>query len=295
MTTRELDTAMRHCLIPSDDGGEIAAQMTGAGPLIVLANGLGGSMTAWRPLVRHFAPRFRLASWDYRGLYRSPPPQRANAVSIEDHRSDLAAVLCWAGGPPAVLIGWSMGVQVAVDFAVHHPADVAGLVLVCGAPGDPFGGVFHTSASRWLVPLASRAVEAGAGPFGALVRALAASSWTPELLRGTGVLAPSCDLEVLRELAHDLARLDWRVYTRTIRAMGRHDARPRLGELRVPTLVVGGTRDLFTPVQTIEATANAIPGAEVFILPEATHYAPLEFPDELNARIDRFLADRSGD
>jgi pimeloyl-ACP methyl ester carboxylesterase len=283
---------VRHARIRSADGSEIAVQLAGDGPLIVLANGLGGSMTAWRPLLRRFAPRFRLASWDYRGLYRSPPPVRPGAVGIDDHRADLAAVLQWAGGPPAVLIGWSMGVQVAVDFALCGPGDVAGLILICGAPGDPFAGVFHTRASRWLVPVLTRAFQAGAGGFGLVIRALAGLGSAPEVLRRTGVVAPSCDLDVFRELAHDFARLDWPLYMRTVRAMGRHDAWPRLGELSVPTLVVGGTRDLFTPVEAIEATARAIPRAEVFLLRGASHYAPLEFADELNDRIERFVADR---
>lgn len=51
---------------------------------------------------------------------------------------------------------------------------VAGLVLVCGAPGDPFAGVFGTASSRHWVPAVCRLVEAGTRPFGALVRGLAA-------------------------------------------------------------------------------------------------------------------------
>ena len=274
------------------DGSEIAVQVTGSGPLLVLANGLGGSMTAWRPLVQHFAPRYRLASWDYRGLYRSPPPVRADAVGIEDHCADLATLLAWLGDSSAVVIGWSMGVQVAVEFALNRPSAVAGLVLVCGAPGDPFAGVFGVRASRWLVPLASTVVGAGARPFGVFTRGLAAVPTVPELLRRAGIVAPSCDLEVFHELAGEFARLDWAVYMRTLRAMGKHDARPRLGEVRAPALVVGGTRDLFTPVATAEATAAAIPDAELLLLPGATHYAPLEFPDVLNDRIEHFLAER---
>ena len=67
---------------------------------------------------------------------------------------------------------------------------------------------------------------------------------------------------------------------------------PALGELQVPSLVVGGTADLFLPAESVEAMAGAIPGAELHILPGGTHYLPVEFPDELADRVDHFLAER---
>ena len=148
--------------------------------------------------------------------------------------------------------------------------------------------------SRVLIPPVSRVVEAGAGPFGVAVRLLATSRGAPQLLRRLGVVAPTCDLETFHALAREFAGLDWRLYMRTIRAMGRHDAWPRLGELAVPTLVVGGTRDLFLPEATLRATAAAIPGAELLVIDGATHYLPLEFPGLLGERIRRFEAEQVG-
>lgn len=286
-----MSTEWRQARIRSGDGTELAVQVAGDGPLVVLANGLGGSLRAWQPFLQRLRPGWRIASWDYRGLYRSGPPARAHAVGVEDHARDLGAVLDWLGGEPATLVGWSMGVQVAVAYALDHPADVCGLVLVAGAPGDPLAGVFHTSASRWLVPPVTRAVQAGAVPFGMAMRAVTAVPQpTARALRRMGILADTADLDVFGDLAHDFGRLDWRVYTQTIRAMGRHDAWARLGELRAPTLVIGGTADLFLPVATLEAIAAAIPGAELFVVPGATHYLPVEHPDELAARFEQFLA-----
>jgi 3-oxoadipate enol-lactonase len=280
----------QHERIRSWDGTELAVQVAGEGPLVVLANGLGGSLAAWQPFLRQLRPGWRIASWDYRGLYRSGPPAQPRAVGVEDHARDLGAVLDWLGGGPVVLVGWSMGVQVVVAHALDHPGDVRGLVLVGGAPGDPLAGVFHTAASRWLVPPATRVVEAGALPFGLVMRAATAMpQTTARALRRVGILADTADLDVFGDLAHDFGRLDWRVYMRTIRAMGRHDAWNELAELRAPTLVVGGTADLFLPVVTLEAIAAAIPDAELLLVPGATHYLPVEHPGELAARIERFL------
>ena len=286
--------AGREHRLAGHDGVDLAVQEVGQGRLVAMANGLGGSLRAWQPFLDRFGPGHRLVSFDYRGLYASGPPPSPGAVTIPDHAEDLLAVLRASGPEPALVVGWSMGVQVAVEAALAEPDLVAGLVLVAGAPGDPLAGVLHSSLSRTLVPPATRAVEAGAAPFGAAVRALAASRGGPQVLRRLGVVAPTCDLDTFHAMAAEFARLDWRLYMRTIRAMARHDATPRLGELRVPTLVVGGTRDLFLPVDTLRATAAAISGSELLVLEGATHYLPLEFPELLARRIRRFEVERLG-
>jgi pimeloyl-ACP methyl ester carboxylesterase len=287
-----MDPAVRETRILGHDGTDLAVQEMGEGRLVVLANGLGGSLRAWAPFLAGFGPGHRVVTYDYRGLYRSGPPPLPHAVTIADHAEDLLAVLRHAGGEPALVIAWSMGVQVAVEAALAEPERVAGLVLVAGAPGDPLAGVLNLALSRVLIPPLSRVVEVGAWPFGLAVRVLATSRGAPQLLRRLGVVAPTCDLDTFDALAREFAGLDWRLYMRTIRAMGRHDAWPRLGELAVPTLVVGGTRDLFLPEATLRATAAAVPDAELLVIEGATHYLPLEFPGLLSERIRRFEAEQ---
>jgi pimeloyl-ACP methyl ester carboxylesterase len=284
--------AVREERLVAADGTDLALQEVGTGRLVVLANGLGGSLRAWGPVLDRFGPGHRVVAYDYRGLYGSGPPPAPDAVTIADHSTDLLAVLRWAGDEPALVIAWSMGVQVAVEAALAEPDRVAGLVLVAGAPGDPLAGVLHSPLSRIIVPPLTRLVEVGATPFGAGVRLLAASRRAPGLLRRLGLVAPSCDLETFHVMAGEFARLDWRLYMRTIRAMAVHDAWSRLGELAVPTLVVGGTRDLFLPQDTVRAMAAGIPDAELLLIEGATHYLPLEFPDLIDERIRQFETER---
>jgi pimeloyl-ACP methyl ester carboxylesterase len=287
-----MDAVVREERIVGHDGTDLALQELGEGRLVVLANGLGGSLRAWEPFLAGFGPGHRVVTYDYRGLYRSAPPPEPDAVTIHDHAEDLRAVLHRSGPEPAVIIAWSMGVQVAVEAALAEPDRVAGLVLVAGAPGDPLAGVLDLAVSRIVIPPMTRVVELGAAPFGAVVRLLASARGAPQLLRRLGVVAPTCDLDTFDAMAREFSRLDWRLYMRTIRAMARHDAWPRLGEVSTPTLVVGGTRDRFLPEATLRALAAAVPGAELLVVDGATHYLPLEFPDLLQRRIRRFVAER---
>src|SRR4051794_7890853 len=97
------------------DGVELAYHSFGQGPPLVLVNGLGGTFRAFEPLSLPLLARHRFLSWDYRGLYRSGPPAHFQGYSIPSQASDLWEILDAEGIDRAVLIGWSMGVQVSLE------------------------------------------------------------------------------------------------------------------------------------------------------------------------------------
>ena len=55
---------------------------------IVLANGLGGRLYSWAPILRAFKDRYRFITWDYRGLFESGAPDEIRRLSIQDHAED---------------------------------------------------------------------------------------------------------------------------------------------------------------------------------------------------------------
>ena len=85
-----------------------------------------------------------------------------------------------------------------------------------------------------------------------------------------------------------------RYFTMT-RYLHDHSAAAYLGEVRVPTLITTGTRDLLTPPDVAERMHRAIARSELVVVPRATHYIVAEFPDVLNDRIARFLDRALGD
>jgi pimeloyl-ACP methyl ester carboxylesterase len=74
-----------------------------------------------------------------------------------------------------------------------------------------------------------------------------------------------------------------------LRAAGEHSAEDILPHVSAPVLVIAGARDSFTPAAVSEAMAEAIPGAELEVIPGGTHLAPLEHHAEIAARITAFL------
>ena len=88
------------------------------------------------------------------------------------------------------------------------------------------------------------------------------------------------------------ALMDPDLFLRILRAAGQHDAKGFLHEVDVPTLIVAAERDTFTPMVLADEMAQSIPNAELEIIEEGSHAAPVEQPRRVADRVEEFLATR---
>ena len=280
-----------------DDGVTLTCYEAGnpAGVPLVFLSGLGGGFDIWRPLLERFGDRFRLIGWAYRGLYESETPQSLESVAIPQQARDLSRLLDATGARHPVMIGWSMGVQVALEWHRHFPSGARGLVGVHGTAGRPLATAFDSSAAGIVAPAVLAALGAVGRGF---------DRWGPRLVqtpgvargfvglgRTLGVMAPTLDVESFTSVADSWTRLDFTVYAETFTRLGEHDAWGDLPEVRTPTLLVAGGRDRFTPAHLSQRMADRMPDAQVALVPEATHFGLLETPDAIGDHVDRFLTE----
>jgi len=245
---------------------------------------------AWDDLARDLA----VSHWHYRGHGRSAPPSDPDRIDITAHAGDLMKVRDLLGDPPAVLFGHSMGCQVALENYRFHPENVRGLVLMCGS----FGNVTTTFHG---VPILDRV----------LPKLLAVAEKNPELVRAVwSRIPPEMALRLALRLGEvdpqrtrtddfmpylkHMTHVDFPMFLRMVRAAGEHTAEDLLPHIRVPTLIVAGEKDTFTPAYLAEAMQKAIPGAELLMLAGGSHVAPNEQHVIVAERVSRFLRERVG-
>ena len=276
--------------IESFDGTRLEVQTYGRGDLtMVIANGLGGTLLAWAPLLRALEDRVRFVSWDYRGLYRSGKPAMPESLRIEHHVADLAAVMDATGTDHAVLAGWSMGVQVCIQAAADLTSRVKGLMLVNGTYGRIFDTAFEYPAIRRVLPLLNRIGQLGA-PFASPVVAYVTDRpWFLPLLTRLRLVDERLDREVFLAIARGFRDLDFRIYHRIMAHVHEHDGKQLLEDIAVPLLLVCGQRDTMTPASVRHTFEAHVPQAEVFVVPGGTHYSLIEYPELVIERITEFL------
>jgi pimeloyl-ACP methyl ester carboxylesterase len=102
-------------------------------PPVVLTHGWADDASVWGDVAGDLAADHRVVTWDLRGHGASevPPP---GEYSREHALGDLARVVAQAGAP-VVLGGHSLGGYLSLAYALRHPEQVAGLVLVAAGPG----------------------------------------------------------------------------------------------------------------------------------------------------------------
>jgi pimeloyl-ACP methyl ester carboxylesterase len=258
----------------------------------ILSDGILCDGFIWKYLWNELAPVLPLVHWHYRGHGRSATPADPERVDIAAHADDLDCVRRHVGDPACVLIGHSMGCQVALEAFRRRPENVRGMVLLCGSFGNVTSTVHGIPVLELVLPklldLAEKAPD--------VVRAV----WTrlpPQLALKVALRAGEIDPERVRAedmipyLSH-MTHVDFPMFLRMLRAAGEHTAGDILTSVDVPVLVVAGERDSFTPPFLATAMAEAFPRGELLLVPSGTHVAPIEQPELVNARIETFLRER---
>ena len=257
----------------------------------LLCDGLACDGFIWKYLWDELADLLNVAHSHYRGHGRSGLPIDTEQIGVRALADDVDAVRRELGDPPVVLIGHSLGTQVALEAYRRRPEGIAALVLLCGS----FGRVTYTfKGSEMLASVLPNLIEfATAHPI--VTRAIW-SSVPPKVAiavaRLTGdINLANVRLEDVEPYFEHVSIVDFELFLRMLRAAGEHSAEDILSQLRVPVLVVAGAKDSFTPAAVSEGMAQAIPGAELEVIASGTHLAPLEHHREIAARIAAFLSE----
>jgi pimeloyl-ACP methyl ester carboxylesterase len=281
------------------DGVSVAYWVVGDGPrTLLLANGLGGRLYAWEPLIRALHPQYRFITWDYRGLFESSTPVRRRHMSIAHHAEDARAILDAEGVTQAVVCGWSMGVQVSLELATLYPERVAGLILLNGTYGHafmsgfqplfpfPFVGRYGHRAIEFLVEHPEITDRIGA-LYKRLMTPTLALFW---LVSQTPMARTRTMLERYRRDVFEGESLT--NFLRLFQELDGHSAYHHLKDIQAPALIVSGAFDLLTPAYQSREMARRMPHAEWLHLRRASHFVLVERPDEVLGAVERFLFHR---
>ena len=281
---------VQHRRLTSSDGTDLAYQVRGEGPGVVLANGLGGSFEAFRHIYAALGEDYKILCWDYRGLFGSKAPRDRAALSVTHQCDDLEQLMDHEEIDRAIFIGWSMGVQVCFEFLRRRRARVDGIVAVNGTAGLPFRSAMASRAVRHLIPLILRVGRAQAKLVGRATRVIVGWEGVVPMMQRFGMVSRTLDMEAFRDVAAGFASVDWRLYMDTMQLLGQHDASDLLSGIDVPVLVITGDRDLLTPAFTAERIHRAVRGSRLVIIPGGTHYTPVEYPHVIREELLRYLA-----
>jgi pimeloyl-ACP methyl ester carboxylesterase len=262
-----------------DDGVELAVEIAGQGPGLVLVHGFGGAKEDFADHRDRLARDHTVVIFDHRGHGASDKPADPAAYSLDRLRADTLAVADAAALDRFRLLGHSMGGMVVRRIAVERPDRVSALVMMDTSPG-PIPGF-----DPELIEIAAGvALNEGKDALKELLD-FASPLDTPAYLR-TLSERPGYQAFVERKWA-DVSATMWGALAREL--ANQPDDLDAMRSLAMPVLVIVGEEDapFVAPCRTMAAE---IPGASLELIPVAGHSPQFENPDRWFQALSGFLA-----
>lgn len=247
-------------------------------PALLLVMGLGAQMTAWEESFCNqlVDQGFHVIRYDNRDVGLStrtegPDPDLAAVMTgdtssatyrVDDMADDAAGLLDALGIDKAHIVGASMGGMIAQAIAIRHPEKTASLCSIMSTTGDRTVGAPQAEAMGALMaPPATNRDEA-------IARGLASGR----------ILSPVHFDEAKSAKrageAFDRAFYPKGMARQLAAIMASEDRTEALGNVTAPTLVIHGAVDPLVTVSGGEATAKAVPGADLLIIEDMGHDMP---------------------
>jgi pimeloyl-ACP methyl ester carboxylesterase len=245
---------------------------------VLLIHGAGDSAAVWEAQVAALGGQHQLVALDLPGHgARLGEPAHADHAA---NAAEVARALEASGLKHPVFVGHSMGGAVALTYALGSETGGAGSIpqarlrgLVLVASGARLR--MHPS---FLEAARERAETAPSAPLGEPVV-------PPERCLG-----PDAPPDVVAWLRTHSGQCTAQAVYADFQANNAFDVMDRLGEILVPTLVVGGAEDSMAPPKFVQSLADAIPNARLVLLPGVGHYPMAEQPPAFNRALADFLA-----
>ncbi len=255
---------------------------------ILWVNGLFTTASYWAFLHRDLASDYRLVTFDLRGHGDSSSPSDPQNTGIHHLARDVEAIMDQLSTGRVHLAGFSLGVQVILEAYRMFPQRVLSLMAYLGPFENPLSGIFGLPIpeSVWRVLLESMANR---------LPRLSSTTW--HALFHLPLLHPLARLCGGTNASPGMMR-PFYLHQRTLdvpnglrMALGamRHSARDVLPGISVPTLVLAGEKDKFTPAAVSNYMRDHIPGVTFLMIEGGTHTALIEYPGIVNRTTRSFL------
>ena len=255
--------------IATANGININYKVEGHGDPLVMIMGFSASRSGWSSQIPFFKKHYRVVTYDNRGVGKSDKPE--GPYSTRMMADDAVKLMDHLEIKKAPIVGVSMGGMIAQELAINYPERVSKLVLACTyACRDSISG--DTAEQAELVHLSPQKMAAGMAKLGA-------NKPFNQFVFGTLAMIQASFMGVSAKVG---------LKGQTEACIG-HNTLDRLPLIRVPTLVIVGTKDRIIKPISSEVIARNISGATLVKVEGGSHMFCMEMRTSFNQKVFDFL------
>ncbi len=256
---------------------EIFYEVTGSGPAIVFAHGLGGNYLSWWQQIPYFSQQYTCITFSHRGFWPNAVVQDIPAISV--FADDLSALIDHLQLDTVSLVAQSFGGWTCLEYALHHQSRVRALVMASTTGTLNYESIKNLDVERmkdwkeWAgmekTNLRARSIIPGAGS-----RMAEEQPSLYYLFRQIHELSPAPFKDAMRTAIHKSRTLPSETFS----------------TIKTPLFFVTGDEDLLFPPAAAAAASSLLPDAVWKSIPKAGHSTYFEYPQIFNKIVDEFLS-----
>jgi len=266
--------------------GRLFYESYGMGQPLVLIHGAWATHAWWRWQVPDLIRDYRVIAYDVRGHGQSTPLQ--GVFSVDGFVHDLQMFLEHLHIKSPVIIGWSMGGIIAMQYCLNLPFSAKALILIA-ASGHRTPRLKLRVCIAYMQSLLNLFADlAQPRKFDRSTRQFPRqNAWLEHQVRK--MLSPHASRDVFDWVINDIKNTPRDNYFNLMKSLWDWQAADQLSRIKIPTLIIAGAHDSLVRPRFSRMLHDTIPNSKLCVFENASHYLVLEQPELVNAEILKFL------
>ncbi len=293
----EVDVSLREArkvFISGPGGNRLACRILGAHHrrTVVLTSGIGCGPVFMGAIAQELARDHRVVYWDYRSHGQSDLAPEGAGYSIAEHADDLDKVVraFVPQDEQPIMIGFSMGVQVTIEWSRIAPDRAGAYVFMLGVPRNPMHRtVVLRSKAAWL----AERIGVHGRPLLRILQPAAnfaiRTQLTYDLAKSLGFISRGCPRNEFLDFIHYATDVPLDAYLRCAGGILDHDATEAFLAIKQPVYMLAAEGDVLINAHECRRFANKLPQARFEQLSYASHAGSIEYGTYFAGAVRRFL------
>jgi non-heme chloroperoxidase len=263
-------------------------------PLLVFNYGLVCNIHHWIDQLPYFHEKgYHLLFHDYRGHFNSewpsPLPMTAEELSFPNLACDIQHLLELFPQRDVFMIGHSMGVNVTLHYALRFPKQLKGMILIAGTVEKPHQIMFDGQLMELIFPLSESINKLFPQFFHFLWKFLPEVSIVQHGIMKGGFNPNQVEIEFVRDYLKKITHLSPEIFFSLMTNMYNDNMKTSLPLIKTPALIIAGDGDKVIPLHTQYDLRDRLPQSELYVVSEGSHVPQVDFGEQINERIERFI------
>lgn len=278
----------------SFDGTSIYYEIRGEGEPLILVYGIACLMNHWHHQIEFFSKKYQVITFDLRGHQKSNPVVNLSELTMDSLSQDLLGLMDHLKIKKAHAMGHSFGVPILINSYRLQPERFKSFTFINGFAKNPIKGMFGLDVVEPFYRFVRQQYKTQPDLWNSLWKVAIDNPMSMTIAALAGGfnlrLTQFKDIEVYMR---GVARLNLQVFLDLFESLMNYDGEVTLPDIKIPTLVLSGERDMVTPLKFQTHMKDLIPDSEFVLVPYGSHCTQLDFPEYTNLKLEKFLEEKS--